>query len=201
MLSEENDLSIIQHKIIIVLLTIFLVSAIALPFIQQDLIPKKSPQTSELWILGQQYTTAHYPYNISSNQNYTVFLNAKNNLEKTVQYMIQVKFFNKTQYDAADSTRTLHSTTAVVDDRETWVLPVDFSIDYAFDGDISQMNLNHIILNNAQLDVSDFSIAWDSLNEGYFGFLYFELWLYDDTIGKFVNHGRSVTLQLNLLIT
>ncbi len=186
-----------QKEIFLVIIAVIIV-VIAFPFIQQALVDKKPEPNSELWLLGQQHTADNYPFNIKSNQNYTVFIDVKNNLGDMVQYMIRARFLNMTQRATASPVPSIYSSTAAVEDGATWAFPITFSIDYAFDEATFKVNLNSISVNNMTTNASDISVAWDSDNEGRFGYLDFELWIYDNDAREFKNHGRSVDLRLNM---
>ena len=192
----KSSTSFAHQKEIFLVLTAIIIVVVAFPLVQQTLMNKKSEPNSELWLLGQQHTADNYPSSVTPYQNNTVFLDVKNNMGKSVQYIVQVKFLNKTQLGVASSAPSLYNITGVVENGGTWDLPIVFSIDYYRTA--SQINLNSINFNGAVVDAAGSSVAWDSEREGFFGYLYFELWTYNSSAGSFQNDGRSVDLRLAL---
>ena len=79
-----------------------------------------------------------YPYNITKNQNYLVFLDIANQLGSCAYYQVQVKFRNETQSAPDSFNRTssslpsLYNLNLFVADKESLELPVNFAFDYSF---------------------------------------------------------------------
>jgi uncharacterized membrane protein len=170
------------------------------------------PQTeffTELWLLGPEHKAENYPFNITRNENYRVFLDVGNHLGSCAYYLVQVKFRNQTQ-PAADSFNRTYSTlpslyniTVFVADKETWEIPISFSFNYAQDNyneTLLQVRFSNLTLNDSVLNLNDYSAIWDGQRTGFFGNLFFELWIYNVTIGAFQYHERYTDLKFNMTV-
>lgn len=73
-----------------------------------------------------------------------------------------------------------------------------FSFDYEVNETLSRVKFKRVTLNDVVLDMGDCTVAWNSTDNGFFGYLFFELWLYNGTIGGFQYHERFVSLKLNM---
>ena len=177
----------------------------ASPALQRLLVYPQTDFFTELWLLGPQHKAENYPFNITRNQNYDVFLGIENHLGHCGYYLVQVKFRNQTQ-PAADSFNhtpsslpSLYNVVAFVADKETWELPVHFSFDYTYDENLTQVIFNRMMFNNVELAINGSSAVWDPQKSSFFGNLFFELWIYDAT-GNFQYHERFVGLRLNMTL-
>ena len=178
---------------------------VASPALQRLLVYPQTDFFTELWLLGPQHKAENYPFNITRNQNYDVFLGIENHLGHCGYYLVQVKFRNQTQ-PAADSFNhtpsslpSLYNIAAFVADKETWELPVHFSFDYTYDENLTQVIFNRLIFNDVALDINGSSAAWYPQKSSFFGNLFFELWISDAT-GNFHYHERFVGLVLNMTL-
>lgn len=196
-----------EYKTILLVITGVLVLLVASPALQRLLVLPQTEFFTELWLLGPEYKAENYPFNITRNENYTVILGVGNHLGRCAYYLIQVKFRNQTQ-PAADSFNRTHSSlpslyniTAFVADKETWEKPLVFSFDYAqntYNETLLYVRFYSLTFNDAMLDLEDYTAIWDSQKEGFFGNLFFELWIYNDAVGNFQYHERFVSLRLNM---
>ena len=122
-----------------------------------------------------------------------------------------MKFRNQTQ-PAADSFNhrpsslaPLYSITAFVANNETWELPITFSIDYTYienrdDVNLSKIIFNYIVFNGATFDLEGISAYWDPELRGFFGYLFFELWIYNDSTNAFEYHERFTSLRFSMRV-
>ena len=195
-----------EYKVL--LLVIISVSAllVASPALQRLLIYPQTEFFTELWLLGPNHKGEKYPFNITRNENYNVFLGVGNHLGHCAYYVVQVKFRNLTQPAADSFNRTssslpsLYNITAIVADKETLEIPIVFSFDYAYNENLSQVNFNRMMFNNVALNLNGYSTARDPQTNRFFGNLFFELWIYNDTIGTFQYHERYTDLKLNMTV-
>lgn len=192
------------------------------------------PQTeffTELYLRGLQHAAENYPHNITSGGNYSVFLGATNQLGSCAYYVVKVKFRNQTQ-SASDSfnhtysnLKSLYSVSFFVPDKETWEIPLTFSLDYSFDevtrtvyrnvsisvpeGNVTNQlvaesvtlqraNFGHLRLGDATVSLQGLSSDYDPQTREFFGNLVFELWIYNSAISGFQYHERYVDLKLNM---
>jgi hypothetical protein len=118
--------------------------------------------------------------------------------------LVEVKFRNQTQSAPNSFNRTsssltsLFNITAFVADEGTWELPLTFSFDYNYNETLSKVGLQKVILNDVDLDISSYTVTWDSKTSGFFGNLFFELWIYNAATNSFRYHERSVGLWFNM---
>lgn len=199
------------YKVLLLVVTAVSALLVASPALQRLLVYPQTEFFTEMWLLGPEHKAENFPFNISSNSNYNIFLGIGNHLGSCAYYSIQVKFRNQTQPAADSLDRTpsslppLHSITALVADKGTWEVPIEFSFSYTYSEDpvnatLSKVNVNNIMLNGATLDLEGFSATWDPERSGFFGNLFFELWIYSDTTGGFQYHQRYTSLWFNMTV-
>jgi len=195
-----------EYKILFLVIVSVSALLVASPALQRLLVYPQTDFFTEMWLLGPEHKGENYPFNITRNENYNVFLGVGNHLGHCAYYVVQVKFRNLTQSAADSFNRTssslssLYNITAVVADKETWEIPVVFSFDYAYNGNLSQVNFNRVMFNDVVLNLKGSSAAWDPQTNRFFGNLFFELWIYNDTNGIFQYHERYTDLKLNMTI-
>jgi hypothetical protein len=159
---------------------------------------------TELWLLGPNHKAEDYPFNLTRNQNYSVFLGIGNHLGYCAYYIVEIKFRNQTQSapntfnHTPSSLPALYNITTFVADEENWELPLTFSFDYEFNVTLSIVEFNRLTLNNIALDIRNCTATWDPANKGFAGYLFFELWIYNRTDSNFQYHERFLSLRLNM---
>ena len=193
-----------RFKVLFLVVTAISALLVASPALQHFLVYPQTEYFTELWLLGPNQKAENYPYNITQNANYQVFLGISNHLGSCGYYLVQVKFRNQAM-DGPDTFKrtpsslpTLYSMNVFVADKQTVQLPVDFSLNYNNDG--STVNFNYLTLNNEQINLKGYSTSWNQTNSDFYGKLIFELYLYNSTIGSFQYHERFVDLRLNMTI-
>jgi uncharacterized membrane protein len=203
---ERCSMDLREYKAFFLIVTAVFALLAASPAIQRFLVLPQTEFFTEMWLLGPEHAAENYPFNITRNTNYDVFLDVANHLGHVAYYLIQVKFRNQTQSAADSFNRTASSLpslcniTCFVGDKESWELPVVFSFDYEYNDNLSQVTFSRLILNNNVLSINEYSAVWDPQKNGFFGNLFFELWLYNDTSNAFQYHERSVSLWCNMTI-
>ena len=193
-----------QYKTLLLVVTVVLALFVASPAIQQLVAVPQTTYLTELSLFGS-YHNATYPYNITVGQNYPLYLNVDNHLGSCAYYLIEVKFRNQTQSapDSFNRTRSnmasLGNISFIVANNEALQLPIDISFKYKLDGNNKdQLDMQNIIVNGFSLSVSPTTIAWDPQRFGYYGNLFFELWIFNDTTNAFQYNQRYVSLWLNM---
>ncbi len=182
----------------------------ASPFLSRVLVYPRTEFFTELWILDANHQAENYPFNITRNQNYTIYLGFGNRLGYCAYYMVQVKFRNQTQPAPTSfgpiesripsSLPSLFNFTAFVADEQVLELPITFSFHYSYNEHLSRIEFSSLQLNNVWLNMSEYTILWDAEKQEFQGFLFFELWLYNGSAGCFQYHGRFVGLRLNMTV-
>ena len=183
---------------------------VASPFLSKVLVYPRTEFFTELWILDANHRAESYPFNISRNQNYTIYLGIGNRLGYCAYYMVQVKFRNQTQpaptsfgpieNRVPSNLTSLFNITAFVADEQVWEMPITFSFDYGYNATLSRVEFSGLTLNGVWLNMSDYMISWDSEKSEFRGFLFFELWLFNASANVFQYHGRFVSLRLNMTV-
>jgi hypothetical protein len=203
---ESNQMNLQEHKVVLLIGTAVLALVVASPALQRLLVLPQTEFFTEFWILGPEGKAENYPFNITHGTSYNVFLGLGNQLGRAAYYEIQVKFRNQTQPAADSFNRTsstlppLYGINVFVADKETWELRLTFSFEYTYDENLTQVNFSSLTLNGNALDLRGNSASWDSERSGFFGNMFFELWIYNDTTGSFNYHERFTGLRLNMTV-
>lgn len=184
---------------------------VASPFLSKVLVYPRTEFFTELWILDAEHKAENYPFNISRNVPYTIYLGIGNRLGQCAYYTVHVKFRNLTQPAPTSfgpienrlpsSLPSLFNITAFVADEQVYEVPITFSFNYTWNQPSSKVELSSLTLNGLWLNMSDYTISWDSEKQGFQGFLFFELWLYNNSAGSFQYHGRFVGLWFNMTVS
>jgi len=186
-----------EYRTVFVAGSLVLILIVAAPTLSLIIaFPGGSKRFSELWVLGSNHTAEDYPFNIAPNHNYSMFLGIGNHLGYCAYYLVEVKFRNQTP----SSLLALFNITAFVADEGIWELPLTFSFDYKYNESLSQVKFYSLTLNDVTSDMRNYTVAWDSKNNGLFGNLFFELWLYNMTSQSFQFHNRFVGIWLNMTV-
>ena len=183
---------------------------VASPALSRFLVYPRTEFFTELWLLDANGGTEDYPFNITRNHDYSVFLGIGNRLGYTAYYKIAVKFRNQSQPAPSSfgpiedrvpsSLPALFEVRAFVADEGVWEVPLTFSFDYEFNEALMRVDFASLIVNGVVVGLDDQVIVWDAVSGEFRGFLFFELWLYDAEVNDFGYHGRFVSLRLNLIV-
>lgn len=200
-----------EYRALFLIITGVLALLVASPALSRVLVYPRTEFFSELWLLGPNRMAENYPFNITRNQNYNVYLGIGNRLGHTANYLVEVKFRNRTQSAptsfgpisnrTSSSLPSLFNIAAFVADEGIWELPLTFSFDYGYNATVSGVEFYNLTLNNVVLDMTGYRTVWNSTNKDFYGSLFFELWIYNSTISNFQYDARFVSLRLNMTIT
>ena len=191
-----------QYKTLLLIATIVLALFAASPAIQKLVVAPPNQELTELSILGP-YHNATYPYYLLSGADFTVYLNVTNHMDSCAYYNLQVKFRNETQsapdsFNFTSSTQpALSNSTFILSNEQSTELPISFSFNYDITG-TTQLNMQSIVINGYSLDSSGTTIAYNPDKKGFFGNLFFELWMFNDSTNAFQYNQRYVSLWLNM---
>lgn len=193
-----------RYKTLILVLTIALALFIASPSLQQLLVLPQTESLSELWLFGS-FHNATYPSNVTVGENYRLYLGVSNHLGSCSYYVVEVKFRNQTQ-SAPDSFNhtnsrlpSMGSLTIIVANNKSLEVPLDVSFQYRFnEKNSSLLEMEYIALNGANLSANATTVAWDPQKGGFYGNLFFELWVYNQSTDALEYHERYVSLWLKL---
>jgi len=194
-----------QYKTLLLIVTVVLALFVASPVLQKLVYYPQTDFFTELSLFGS-YNNATYPSNATTGDNYRLYLNVDNHLGSCAYYVIEPKFGNQTQFtpDSFNHTNSvlpsLSSITFFVADKESLQLPIDVSFQYQIDPSNSGLlDVQSITLNGATISAYPTTIAWNSEKEGFYGNLFFELWIYNATANALQYHERYVSLWLKMI--
>ena len=200
-----------EYRIVFVVVAFVVALLVASPALQRLLVYPRTEFFTELWLLGPNHKAEDYPFNITRDQNYTVFLGIGNHLGYCGYYYVEVKLRNESQQAPTSfgsiENRTpsdlpsLFNISVFAADEQTWESPLTFSFGYGFGSNMSEVEFGNVTLNDNVLSLEGYGAAWNSTRNVFFGNLFFELWIYNSTINQFSYHGRFVDLKLNMTST
>lgn len=165
-------------------------------------VPSGSERFSELWLLGPAHTAENYPFDVSVNEEYRLFVSVGNHLGSSSYYMVYVKFRNQTQQLPNSTTSEpsplppLCEFRFVLSGGKVWEAPLTFTIENVLFQQNSSL-VQEISINDMIFPVNCTS-TWDSDKNGFYYQMFFELWLYNMTSSSFQYHNRFVGLWLNM---
>lgn len=197
-------MSLHEYRALFLTVTVILALLVASPALSRLLVLPRTEFFTELWILGPNHMAEDYPFNVTRNHNYKVFLGIGNRLGYCAYYLVEVKFRNQTQSAPDSFNRTpsslppLFNITVFVADEKAWELPLAFSFDYGYNETLLQVELYSLTLNDVALDMENYTITWDPGKKEFSGNLFFELWIHDRAVDSFQYHERFVSLRLNM---
>ena len=157
---------------------------------------------SELWVLGPGHMAEDYPFNVTADESYSVYVGVENHMGSSAYYAAYVKFRNQSESLPNVTAGTpsplspLYEYRVFLEDGETWEAPVTFS----FSGISFFENrslVERFIVDDDVFGV-DKSALWDEENNGYFYQLFIELWIYKAESDAFEFHNRFVGVWLNM---
>ena len=199
-------MSLDEHRLLFVVVLGILVLLAASPGLARLLVLPRTESFTELWLLGPNHKAEDYPFNITTGEEAQVFLGIGNQLGYAAYYNVAVKLSNQNQSRPDSFNRTpstlspLYEIRAFVADEDTWETPLTFSLGYDLDANQSQIQVHDVALNNAQLNVGNFTSGWDSEKDGFYCNLLFEAWIYNAEASSFQYHERFVGLWLNMTV-
>jgi hypothetical protein len=182
---------------------------VASPALSRLLVYPQTEFFTEMWLLGPSHMAEGYPFNITSGQNYDIYLGLANHLGYSAYYVVEMKFRNDTQSapssfgpvsnQTPSSLSSLYNVSAFVADEGSWELPLSFSFDFV-NTTLLTVQMRSLTLDNANLNLSSCSIAYSSQSHEFMGNLFFELWIYNRTTSVFQYNARWVGLVLNMTV-
>jgi hypothetical protein len=205
----KNPMNLKEYKALFIITTCVVSLIVASPALGRLLVYPRTEFFSELWLLGSNHLAEDYPYNITRNQNYSVYLGIGNQLGYYAYYVVEVKFRNATQSAPTSlgpienrtpsSLASLYNITAFVPDQSSWERQLTFSFHYVMTSSTT-VEFGNLTLNNRVLNLAGESSAWNATSRVFFGDLIFEMWIYNTSLSGFQFHGRSVDLKFNMTV-
>jgi len=177
---------------------------VASPALSRILVPPRTDFFTEFWMLGPNRKAEGYPYNITRNQQYDLYLEVSNHLGHAADYLVMVKFRNQTQpgpgnlSNMPSSLPAVFNITAFVEDQQTAELLLTFSFDYEYDSSRSVVTVRGLRLNDSVKTLQEYIYVSAADGTRYTGHLFFELWVRNSTTGDPQYHQRYVSLLMNM---
>jgi hypothetical protein len=188
--------------IIVSLIFIIISSAPALSLLIP--LPIGGEPFSEFWILGPGLMAENYPFNVTANEDYLVYVGIRNHLASSAYYVVYVKFRNQSEslpnatIGTPSSLPPLYQQSVFLQDGESWESPLTFSFsEVSFAGNRSFVK--DIVINEYAFEVGK-EAYWDSDGTGFYYQLFMELWLYNVKNNELEFHSRFLTLRLNVTL-
>ena len=175
-----------QYQVFLLIITGTLALIVASPALQRLLVYPQGEFFTEMWLFGPDHMAENYPFAVKKAENLEFFLGISNYLGRCAYYLIQVKFRNQTEPAVDSLNRTsstlpsLHTVNAFVANEETWETPILCAIGFVqenHEGPLLQVRVTNMTFNDYFLDLKDFTMVWDADRSGFFGNLFFELWI------------------------
>jgi hypothetical protein len=201
-----QEVSDFQHKGIVFFAAAVIALLAVSPLLQNVSVAPRTDYFTELYMYGPNHDTT-YPYVITENAEYQLYIEVANHQGETAQYMLQTKFrsadepgpgsFNKT----SSSQPALESTTFSVSDEEVHELPLQVSFEYSVNqlsDQSDQMDMQSITVSGDTHSLRGTTLNYDSSRFGFYGNLYFELYIYNNTVNAWEYDGRYVSLWLKM---
>lgn len=193
-----------EYEVAFIVVTAIVALIVASPALSRILVFPRTEFFTEMWLLGPNNTAEDYPFNLTSGQNYTVNLGLANSLGYAAYYVVEVKFRNETEPGPTNSTASslpsLFNITAFVADQGSWQIPLTFGFNYSVNESVPLVSFYNMTFNDVTLDLTGQTAAYNTTRSGFYGNLFFELWIYDTTLNSFQFNQRSVWLWLNMTV-
>lgn len=144
---------------------------------------------SELYVLGPGHMAEGYPFNVSVNSVYRVFLGVGNHMGGLEDYVVYVKFRNQTESLHGDVDESLFEYRVALRDSDVWEREVSFSF---------SERERALVVDGYSVAVEKI-VAWNNQTSGFYCQLLFELWHFDG-VSAFEYHNRFIGLWLNVTV-
>jgi hypothetical protein len=196
-----------RYKTLIIVIAGIAALFIASPVLeelQQLIVAQQTDYLTEMALLGSNHD-ADYPSNVTSGQNYRLYLEISNHLGYAAEYRVEVKFRDAGQSGpdsfshTSSSLPSMRSFSVFAADNQTVELPLDISFQYSLDSASNVINMESITVNGDALRPGTTQIDYNYDRSGFYGNLFFELWINNQTTNSYQYHERYVSLWLKML--
>lgn len=191
-----------EFRILFLVTGLVLTLIAASPALSLISFPRSGECFSEFWLLGPEHKAENFPFNVSINEEYNLYVGVGNQLDELAYYAVNVKFGNQTQQLPNSTTAEpspllpLYEFRFVLSDGKVWEAPLAFAIEYI----LLQQNVSLVqsVSVNGMVFPVNYTSTWDSDRNGFYFQMFFELWLYNMTSSNFQYHNSFVRLVLNM---
>ena len=191
-----------EFRILFLVTGLVLTLIAASPALSLISLPRSGECFSEFWLLGPEHKAENFPFNVSINEEYNLYVGIGNQLDELAYYAVNVKFGNQIQQLPNSTTAEpspllpLYEFRFVLSDGNVWEAPLVFAIEYI----LLQQNVSLVqsVSVNGMVFPVNYTSTWDSDRNGFYFQMFFELWLYNMTSSNFQYHNSFVRLVLNM---
>lgn len=195
-----------NYKVIFFAVSLIGSLALALPALSLILPERTKERFSEIYILGPNRIAEEYPFNIKSNETYTIILGIGNHMGSSAYYAVYVKIRNSSERLPAVS-KNEPSPLPTVYEYRTFIVnegvvekPINFSFNFQLSSEGKYCILKSLTINGVVFNLNK-TIQWDPERKGFLINMLFELWIYNLKIGGFSFHNRFVGIWLNMTVS
>lgn len=197
-----NLISLDDFKSLYALSFVVLSLIIISPTVAMFFPPSKGARFSELWVLNEERKMEGYPFNVVANTTYKVRVGVSNHIGTSAHYLIYVKFKNQSatlpNATSAEPSPTppLMEYRFFLEENGNWETLAAFGFPT-----VSRFG-NYCRVESVEIDGRIFIVEqnsmWDSLSNGFFYQMFFELWLYNMASKRFEYNNRFVGFWMNM---
>lgn len=190
-------MSFYRNRAIILVIGIVVVLLVVSPFLPQFVIAPQTEHFTEMALFSSNHKT-DYPSNVTSGENYELFIEVTNRLGYDADYSVEAKFRDVTQSGpdsfnhSSSSLRSLESFRVSTTDNQTVELPIEVSFEFDSEGYVESLTLN------GKVHEINIQLEYDIERNNYYGNLFFELWILNQTTNRLQYHERYLSLWLKM---
>ncbi|MGD6852627.1 MAG: DUF1616 domain-containing protein [Candidatus Bathyarchaeia archaeon] len=193
-----------RYRTLILAVTAITALILASPALQQFIVEPQTDRLTEMWLLGPDHTAA-YPSNVTSGENYRLYLDVSNHLGSCAYYAVEIKFRNESQSAPGSFNHTnsdlpsIGKLTLLAANDQTTEMPLDITFNYKVNNATStRLDIEDITINGVALHPDATTINYDKDKGAFYGNLFFELYLYNQTSSTFQYNERYNSLWLKM---
>jgi hypothetical protein len=162
----------------------------------------KGGQFPELYVLDKNHMLENLPYNIALYSTYMVYSGVGNHVGESASYLVYVKIGNETgplpssNDGLPSSLEPIFQYRVVLEDGEVRDREISFSFDnVSFSNSVCRVTGLSI---NGHYNSVERTSAFDGEKNGFFFYMFFELWAYNTSTSAFEFQNRYVGFLLNM---
>jgi uncharacterized membrane protein len=191
-----------DYKLIFAVVGLISVLLFATPVIGIIIGLPSGESYSELLMLGPDHIAQNYPFNIVTNQNYSIYIDVFSHMNSSSYCALNLKLLNDSDTSpnatlgTPSSTQPFNSIKFFQNQNTNWERKLTFSIPN-LSTSMNQSAITNLRINDLQFDLQKPN-TWDNAHSGFYYQLLIELWIYNTKSSSFEYTGRFVNLPLNV---
>jgi hypothetical protein len=183
-------------KRLYIVVTFIIALVLLTPLLSQIVQIPRGESFSEIWLLGDGDKAENYPLNLSQGETYNVKLGIRNNKGSLAYYLVYLKMLNRTdpipnstQIEPSPAPPTWEWQLTLADGQDVSV-PVSLTLSDVKFVD-STCRIGGLLIGDKAVRLEK-NIQRDSVDNGYFLRILFELWIHDRATDSFEYDNRFV---------